>query len=55
MLVILATWEAKIRRIKVQSLPGQISSQDPICKITIAKWTGGVAQVVGHLSASMKP
>jgi hypothetical protein len=35
---ILATWEAEIRRIKVQGQPGQIS------KITRAKWAAGVAQ-----------
>jgi hypothetical protein len=28
---------------------GEDSSEDPICKITIAKWTRGVTQAVEHL------
>jgi hypothetical protein len=39
--VILATWEAEIRKITVQDQPGR----DPISKITRAKWTGVVVQV----------
>jgi hypothetical protein len=42
------TWEAEIR--KTGSKPAWAnSSQDPISKITRAKWTGGVAQAVGCL------
>jgi hypothetical protein len=41
--VILATWEAEIRRIKVQGQPGQIALETSISKITRAKCTGGVA------------
>jgi hypothetical protein len=41
--VILDTWEAEIRRLR----PALANSlQDPIPKITRAKWTGGVAQVI---------
>jgi hypothetical protein len=47
--VILATWEAEIRSTAIWGQPGENSSQDPISKITRAKWTGGVAQVVKHL------
>jgi hypothetical protein len=43
--VILATWELAIR-IAVQGLPRQIVHETPISKITWAKWTGGVDQVV---------
>jgi hypothetical protein len=35
--VILATWEAEIRRITVQSQPGQIICKNPISKVTRAK------------------
>jgi hypothetical protein len=35
--VILATQEAELRRIEVQSQPRQIVSQDPISKITFTK------------------
>jgi hypothetical protein len=44
--VILATWEAEIRRITVRGHPGQIVQETPISKVTRAKWTGGVAQAV---------
>jgi hypothetical protein len=47
--VILTTWEAEIGRIVVQGQPGQIVHKTTISKITTAKWTGGVAQVVEHL------
>jgi hypothetical protein len=46
MLVILATWEAEIRRIVVQGQLGQIVLETPISKITRAKCTGGVAQAM---------
>jgi hypothetical protein len=46
---LLATWEAEIGRITVQGQPRQISSGDPISKITRAKWTGGAAQAGEHL------
>jgi hypothetical protein len=32
--VILATWEAEMRRIKVRSQPGQTVVENPISKIT---------------------
>jgi hypothetical protein len=52
--VILATQEAEIRRIKVQSQPKQNSSQDPTLKTKqtknpIQNRAGGMAQVVKHL------
>jgi hypothetical protein len=47
--VILATWEAKIRRITAQGQPRQIVPETPISKITRAKWTGSVAHVVEYL------
>jgi hypothetical protein len=50
--IILAIWEAEIRRIKVQGQAN--SSQDPISKITRAKWTGSVAQVVERLLCKCK-
>jgi hypothetical protein len=45
--VILATQEAEIRKMVIQSQPRQISSQDPISKIPNTKRAGGVAQGVG--------
>jgi hypothetical protein len=50
--VILATQEAEIRRIAVQSQPWANSSRELISKKTHKKRAGGVAQVV---PASMKP
>jgi hypothetical protein len=47
--VILATWEAEIRRTRIRGHHGKKSSQDPISKITRVKWTPGVAQAVEHL------
>jgi hypothetical protein len=44
--VILATWVAKIRRIKVQEQSRQIVCETPISKITTAKWPGGMVQTV---------
>jgi hypothetical protein len=49
--VILATWEAEIRRITVQGQPRQVVHKAPFSKITTAKWTGGVAQEVERLQA----
>jgi hypothetical protein len=43
MSIIPATWEAKIRRIEIQGQPRQ---NNPIFKITRAKWIEGVAQEV---------
>jgi hypothetical protein len=47
--VILATQEAEIRRIQVQSQPGQIVQESPSQKKkkTFRKTAGGVAQGVG--------
>jgi hypothetical protein len=44
--VILNTWEAKIRRIKVQGQSRLIVHENTISKIIREKWTGGVAQEV---------
>jgi hypothetical protein len=41
--VILATWEAEMRRIMVQGQP-KLVLETPISKITRAKWTEGVVQ-----------
>jgi hypothetical protein len=40
------TWEVDIERMVVGSQPGQIAPETPISKITRAKQTRGVAQVV---------
>jgi hypothetical protein len=53
--IILAIWEAEIRRMMDQSQSGKIVPKTSISKITRAKWTGGVAQVVGVCFASAKP
>jgi hypothetical protein len=53
--VILATWEAEIRRIEVQGQTGQVFCKTTSPKITRAKWTGGVAKAVKHCFASTKP
>jgi hypothetical protein len=45
--IILATREAEIRRITVQSQPGKIVLQDHILKKHFTKWAGGVAQGIG--------
>jgi hypothetical protein len=45
--IILATQEAEIRRIVVQSQPQANSSQDPISKKSLHKKAGGVVQGVG--------
>jgi hypothetical protein len=45
--VILATEEAEIRRIAVQSQPGQIVPRDSISKNPSQKKAGGVGQAVG--------
>jgi hypothetical protein len=45
--VILVTQEAEIRRIEVQSQPGEIGSRDPILKKPFKKRADGMAQGVG--------
>jgi hypothetical protein len=45
--VILATWEAKIRRLTVRPTQAN-SSKDPVSKITREKWTASVAQLIEH-------
>jgi hypothetical protein len=45
----LATWKAEIEKTAVQGQPNQIVCETPISKITIAKWTGGMAQAVESL------
>jgi hypothetical protein len=52
--VILATQEAEIRRIVVQSQPGQIVHEILSCKYPALKMAGEVAQVVEHLSSKTK-
>jgi hypothetical protein len=52
--VILATWEAEIKRIKFRGQPVQIVGETQISKITRAKWTGGMAQAVEHLLCKHK-
>jgi hypothetical protein len=47
--VILATWEAEIRRIMFQGHTGQIVCKDPIFKITRTKWNRSVVQTIYHL------
>jgi hypothetical protein len=49
MLVILVTWDAEIRRIETLVQIIQIVHKIPSPKITRAKRTGGVAQVLEHL------
>jgi hypothetical protein len=52
--VILATWEADIKRITVQHQPRQIVRETSICKITKAKSTGGLTQAVECLLCKPK-
>jgi hypothetical protein len=52
--VILATWEAEIRRIMVQDQSGQTVKETPISKITRAKRAGDMAQAVEHLVCEHK-
>jgi hypothetical protein len=47
--VIVATWEAEIRRITVRGQPGHIVPKTPS-----PKWIGGVTQVVKHLLCKCK-
>jgi hypothetical protein len=44
--VILATWEAEIRRIMVGGQSRQTVCETPVSKISRAKLTGGVAEEV---------
>jgi hypothetical protein len=53
--IILASWEAEIRRIIVLSQPGQIAYEISISKIIKAKWTEGVAQAVKCLICKGSP
>jgi hypothetical protein len=46
MLIILATWEAEIRRIEVQGWPGKMVHETASPKVAREKWAGGVVQVV---------
>jgi hypothetical protein len=47
MSVVLAAWEAEMGKIEVQSQARQIVCKTlSISKITRAKWTGGVTQVI---------
>jgi hypothetical protein len=41
--VILATWEAEIRKITIHSQSRETVQETPISKIARAKWTGGGA------------
>jgi hypothetical protein len=54
MLVILATWEAGIKRITVGGQPRQIVHKTPISKTIRAKWPIGVSQEVEHLLCKCK-
>jgi hypothetical protein len=47
--LILVTWETEVRKISIQGQPRHIVWKTPISKITRAKWTRGVAQMVGLL------
>jgi hypothetical protein len=47
--VVLATQEAEIRKIIVQSQSWQVAQAEPILKIPTQKKAGGVGQVVEHL------
>jgi hypothetical protein len=47
--IILTTEEAEIRRTAVRGQPRGNSLRDPISKITTAKWTRSVTQVIEHL------
>jgi hypothetical protein len=53
--VILATWETEISRLRGRSQPRYTVHETPISKITRAKWSVGVAQVVEHLLCKPKP
>jgi hypothetical protein len=53
--VILATWEAEIRRVTVQDQPGVNILRDSISKITRAKWTGYTVQEIEYLLYKCKP
>jgi hypothetical protein len=48
--IILAIWETEIKRMEAQGQPRQLS-----CKITRAKWIGGVVQEQNACFASTKP
>jgi hypothetical protein len=46
---VLARWEVEIGKTEAPGQPRQVVCKTPTPKITRAKWTGGVAQVVEHL------
>jgi hypothetical protein len=46
MSIILATWEAEIKRIGVPGQLKKIVHETPISKIARAKWTGGVYEAL---------
>jgi hypothetical protein len=46
--------EAEIRKIEIQGQPGQTVQETPICKITRAKWTRGMTQVVECSGSAFK-
>jgi hypothetical protein len=52
--VILITGEAETGRTVASPQSGQIVHETPISKITRAKWTGGVAQIVECLFCKHK-
>jgi hypothetical protein len=47
--IILAIWEAEVRRIVVYGQPWRIVHETLLSKITKAKWSGSLAQIVDHL------
>jgi hypothetical protein len=52
--VLLPTWETEMKRISALDEPRQIVHETPFSKITTAKWTGGVAQVLEHVLCKSK-
>jgi hypothetical protein len=52
--VILTSWEAEIKGIKVWGQPRQVVYETQSPKITKAKWTGHMAQVVEYLFCKCK-
>jgi hypothetical protein len=52
---IITIQETETERIEVWGKPGQIVCETPISKITKAKWTGGMTQVVECKALSSNP